>query len=266
MTTQAVDDTGAGDEFSGRTRNDGLLLYALDDDAVFGAILTAQLRRLGIRCEVFTSASKMLHALSQTQHTPDAFIIDFHLGSATDNGLTVCRTLHSLLRSPVIMLTGDSGIDKAIACLDAGASQYVTKPCDIYELCARIRASLRASSGTAKPSTSASPAVLAATEKEVVVGELRVNLAARSVSYGARPENACPVPYKEAQVLAMLVRAPDHVVQRRDAFFAIYGSDMPHENRTIDVSISRLRKLLKKINAPFSIRSVWGRGYRLIPQ
>jgi len=264
MNMHTVENTGADHGSLGNGSNDELLLYVLDDDIVFGGILRTQLGRLHIRCEVFTSVSKMFHALSKTPHAPDAFIIDFHLGSATDNGLTVCRTLHALFRSPVIMLTGDSGVDKAIACLDAGASQYITKPCDVYELCARIRASMRSSPAAAATAT-APRQVPAAGSNEAVLGKLRVNLANLTLSYGPDSGNHCAISQKEAQILAMLIRASDHVVQRRDAFFVIYGTDMPHENRTIDVAISRLRQLLRRINAPFSIRTVWGRGYRLTP-
>jgi len=121
----------------------GKSVYLLDDDPIFSNLLSFQLTQRGIFTKAWTSVFRFLDTLSHTVGLPDIFIIDFHFGTATDNGLTVCRSLYALYRRPTMVLSGDNSPSNVISCLDAGASQYLRKPCHVDAVMAHLRAMLR---------------------------------------------------------------------------------------------------------------------------
>ncbi|MFG1296879.1 MULTISPECIES: response regulator transcription factor [Xanthobacter] len=144
--------------------------------------------------------------------------------------------------TPVIVLTARDQISDRIAALDAGADDYLVKPFDLYELSARIRAVGRRYAGNPNPL--------------VTVGDLEIDLAARSVRRGGR---AISLTAREWSLFEALVQRPNQLMSKPQLEERLYSFDAEVESNTIEVYIARLRK---KLGAD-AIETVRGMGYRL---
>lgn len=144
--------------------------------------------------------------------------------------------------TPVIVLTARDQISDRIAALDAGADDYLMKPFDLYELSARIRAVGRRYAGNPNPL--------------VTVGDLEIDLAARSVRRGGR---AISLTAREWSLFEALVQRPNQLMSKPQLEERLYSFDAEVESNTIEVYIARLRK---KLGAD-AIETVRGMGYRL---
>lgn len=162
------------------------------------------------------------------------------------DGLEVCRNLRRRgLSTPVLMLTALSGVQHKVRGLDVGADDYVTKPFDLEELHARVRALLRR--GQASESARLS------------YGDLSVDLIGRRVE---RAGEAIKLSPKEFALLEYLVRNPDRPLARSAIARKVWDIDHDASSNLIDVYISTLRKKVDKgFEAPL-IHTVIGVGYR----
>ena len=148
------------------------------------------------------------------------------------------------------MLTAKSeGVDKLIG-FEYGADDYVSKPFDILELKARIRAILRRAG--------AQPAAEAADDR-IQAGDMRIDTAQRSVVKNGKSTDLTA---KEFDLLVMLARNPGRVFSREGLLSAVWGEDYPGDIRTVDVHVRRLREKLETDDAnPEYILTKWGVGY-----
>src|SRR5690606_15839895 len=173
------------------------------------------------------------------------------------DGLTICRELRQSFKGPILMLTAkDADIDQVIG-LEAGADDYVAKPADPMVLLARIRALLRRAE--------AAPAAAAAAEPsggDIVLGSLRISEAHRVWLDG----NEISLTTQEFELLFELARSAGTILSREDLFKRIRGIEYDGLDRSIDGRISKLRKKLgDDAEAPKRIRTIWGKGYLLVP-
>jgi two-component system OmpR family response regulator len=152
------------------------------------------------------------------------------------------RTRHPGLR--VLMLTALDDIDDRIEGLDAGADDYLTKPFNLDEMMARIRASLRRPGGERSP--------------PVVIGNLSFDLDARVATIADRPVTLLR---REVALLEALVRRAGRVVAREALVDAIYGLDDDVQPHALTTLASRLRARLDELDAEVEIHSVRGLGY-----
>jgi DNA-binding response OmpR family regulator len=226
----------------------------VEDEVVYGRVLQHQLRRLGYLCHLIPSGTALLDYLATGQR-PDLFILDYFLGLAEPTGLALCRRIRALGDTPVIMLTGNEAVDTLVACLNAGADQYLVKPCDIRELDARILAALR----RARPKGQDAPAA-------PTVLDDRVELDWRGQCLRGPDGRDLRLTDKEMALLELLLGSADRQVDRAAAFHALYGFEPPPQNRSIDVIASRLRRKLAAIESRHTIRATRGQGYRLSPR
>ena len=180
---------------------------------------------------------------------PDIRLIVLDVMMPEIDGLTACRTIREFSDVPIIMLTARTeDMDKLLG-FEHGADDYLTKPFNILELKARIRALLRRA-GTAKKQTP---------EQTLVCGHITLDRSSRSAF---REDVPVDLTAKEFDLMELLMRNPNRVYSRETLLDAIWGYDVSSEIRTVDVHIRRLREKLEKNPAqPEHILTKWGVGY-----
>ena len=167
------------------------------------------------------------------------------------DGLQVCREVREFSQMPIIMVTAKGEDMDKILGLEYGADDYMTKPFNILELKARIKAVLRRS---AAAKTDKAPA-----KNELRARDLVVDLDSRRVFVDGREANLTA---KEFDLLELLMKTPGKVYSREKLKDTVWGSDYPGDLRTVDVHVRRLReKIEKKPSAPEYIFTKWGVGY-----
>ena len=192
-------------------------------------------------------------ALSQfAKVKPRVVLLDLMLPGA--DGLTICRELREIFDGPILIFTArDSDIDQIIG-LEAGADDYVTKPVDPMVLLARTRALLRRVEAFDKPAHSGG---------DIILGGLRISPSAQEVMLDGRHVQLTT---HEFELLLLLVRHAGTVLSRDDIFHNLRGIDYDGLNRSIDGRISKLRRKLEdSATKPARIKTVWGKGYLLVP-
>jgi DNA-binding response OmpR family regulator len=236
---------------SGRTR-----LLMIDDDKKLCRLVTTYLEPLGFDVTaVHTGPEGVERATAAGPAAPHAVILDVMLPGL--DGFEVLKRIRQKSAIPVLMLTARGDETDRIVGLEVGADDYLPKTFSTRELLARLRAVLRRSALNATVSAEA-----AAPPKEVVVGELRLNLDARSAVLGAEPLVLTPV---EFDLLASLAKAKGRIKSREALLDEARDRNYDVFDRSIDVHISSLRKKLHDdAKEPRFIRTVRSAGYMMV--
>lgn len=177
----------------------------------------------------------------------DLIILDIMMPKRT--GLEACMMIREFSNVPIIMLTakGDD-MDKLIG-FEQGTDDYLTKPFNILELKARIRALLRRSS----------PVEEKADNNRIVCGELALDVSERNAYKNGKPVELTA---REFDLMELMMKNPGHVYSRENLLDIIWGYEYQGEIRTVDVHVRRLREKLEDIPAqPEYIMTKWGVGY-----
>ncbi len=180
---------------------------------------------------------------------PDLILMDWMLPDVT--GLELVRRIKRdefTREIPVIMLTAKTEERDKVEGLDSGADDYITKPFSVKELSARIRAVLRRSD-------------VNVIDNKLTYGNLVLDLDAHHVLVG---DDQIEVGPTEFRLLEFFMTHPDKVYSRAQLLDYVWGRSKYVEERTVDVHILRLRKLLKPHNCHTMISTVRGYGYRLV--
>lgn len=188
-------------------------------------------------------------ALENAKNTEfDIILLDIMLPKLT--GLEVCQQIREFSNVPIVMLTAkDDDMDKIMG-LEYGADDYITKPFNILEVKARIKAIMRRT--TVRDSASNAP-------KTIVNGDLRLDCDSRRVYIAGKEVNLTA---KEFDVLELLALNPNKVYSRENLLKLVWGSDYPGDVRTVDVHIRRLReKIESNPSEPRYVHTKWGVGY-----
>lgn len=171
----------------------------------------------------------------------DAIVLD--LGLPKIDGLTVLKGIRDEnINTPVIILSARDTLSQRVEGLNAGADDYLTKPFEMIELIARIRAQLRRASGNASPI--------------LQVGDLSLDTRTSKVLWQGHPVSLTALEYK---VVAYFMHNSDKVISRTELVEHIYKQDFDRDSNTIEVFIGRIRK---KIDSQI-IKTVRGLGYQL---
>ena len=188
-------------------------------------------------------------ALDKAMATPyDMILLDVMLPKM--DGFEVCQHIREFSNVPIVMLTAKSDDMDKILGLDYGADDYITKPFNILEVKARIKAIMRRTS----PEKAGS-----ADENNLVSGDITMDTESRRVLVKDREINLTG---KEFDMLYLLVKNPDKAYSREALLSEIWGDDYPGDARTVDVHIRRLReKLEPNPSEPRYVRTKWGIGY-----
>lgn len=229
-------------------------ILVVDDDTRIRDLLRRYLSQEGFDI-LLAEDGKALTRIMQRE-TVDLIVLDLMMPG--EDGLSICRRLRAESDvTPVIMLTAKGADVDRIVGLEVGADDYLTKPFNPRELLARIHAVLRR---RPKPEVPGAPS----TEAEVVrFGAFTFDLAARKLT---RSGEELPLTTGEFSMLKTLVRHPRIPLSREKLAQLSRGREFEPFDRSLDVQISRLRKLLETDPAnPRLIQTVWGIGYVFIP-
>ncbi|MCL2397270.1 MAG: response regulator transcription factor [Defluviitaleaceae bacterium] len=179
----------------------------------------------------------------------DLIVLDVMLPKL--DGLEVCQGIREFSATPIIMLTAKSEDMDKIMGLEYGADDYITKPFNILELKARIKAILRRSTkkvGADRPDKS----VFSVRGLEVEPDSRRVSVSGREVGLTA----------KEFDLLELLMENAERVYTREELLNTVWGYDYPGDVRTVDVHVRRLREKIEEVPSdPKYIYTKWGVGY-----
>lgn len=218
------------------------LLYAEDERSLARAVSTILIKN-NYSVDVVSDGQSALDYLATGNY--DGAILDVMMPKM--DGFEVLRRMRAGGdRTPVLLLTARAEIDDRVAGLDSGANDYLTKPFDMKELLARIRAMTRV------------PGVQP--DKTLSFGKVTLDCAAYELS---GPEGSCKLAGKEFQMMEMLMRDPRTLVSTETFMDRIWGYDSEAELNIVWVYISTLRKKLKGIGADVEIRAQRGSGYYL---
>jgi two-component system response regulator MtrA len=219
-------------------------LLLVEDDPSIREIASLGLRDAGFRV---TAAVDGREGLTRALHDPfDAIILDVMLPSL--DGFEVCREIRKQSRVPIIMLTARTDTLDVVVGLESGADDYVTKPFEMPELVARVRAVLRR-------------AQAAPEETMLSVGQLEVDPA----GFTARKDGKdLSLTATEFRLLLEMARRPGQVFTRELLLQRVWNYDYLGDSRLVDVAVQRLRAKLEDDPAhPTMIKTVRGVGYRL---
>jgi len=212
-------------------------LLLVEDDELLGDAVKTGLTQFGYIVD-WVKNGELARTVVQTESF-DLIILD--LGLPKVSGITLLHTIRqSNDKTPIIILTARESIDDRIKGLDAGADDYITKPFDLDELGARVRALTRRSLGRA--------------DAVIQYGNLTIDTAAHTVSLDGQSIN---VPRREFALLQKLVESSGHVLSREQLMQSMYSWDEEVDSNALEVHIHNLRK---KLNANF-IRTIRGIGY-----
>ena len=178
----------------------------------------------------------------------DIILLDVMLPKC--DGFEVCRQIREFSDVPIVMLTAKGEDMDKILGLEYGADDYITKPFNILEVKARIKAIMRRT-GKREGSTVAS--------KMIVKGDLRIDCESRRVFSGEKELNLTA---KEFDLLELLAMNPNKVYSRENLLNIVWGYEYPGDARTVDVHIRRLREKIEECpGEPKFVHTKWGVGY-----
>ncbi|MGC3965552.1 MAG: two-component system response regulator OmpR [Rhodocyclaceae bacterium] len=228
-------------------------IIVVDDDARLRGLLDRYLDEQGFAVKAVADAAQMDKALSREHF--DLMVLDLMLPG--EDGLSICRRLRAAESTlPIIMLTARGDDVDRIVGLELGADDYLAKPFNPRELVARIHAVLRR-----RPRTL--PGAPAEESQTVSFGQVTVNLATRRLTRGGEE---MPLTTGEFALLKVLLQHPRQPLSRDKLMELARGREYDVFDRSIDVQISRLRKLVEEEPAkPRYIQTVWGFGYVFVP-
>lgn len=224
-------------------------ILLVDDDVTLCELLSEYLIRDGFDTSSAYSGEDALKTLADGNQF-DAVVLDIMMPGM--NGLEVLQSIRAQLNTPVIMLTGrGDDVDKIIG-LEMGADDYLGKPCNPRELCARLRAVLRR---TNTPSEKHPPLLLES-------NGIRLDIGKRDVKFNS---NSLNLTSAEFNALALLMQHPGEVLTKELLTEKVLHRKFTAYDRSIDVHISRIRqKLADHMDAKTIIKSVRGVGYQYI--
>ena len=220
-------------------------LLIIDDDPKLNRLLIDFLSGFGYQVDTAVTPSQGLRKL--THDPPHLLILDVMLPEM--NGFDLCRRIRRDSSIPIIMLTARGDPMDRIVGLELGADDYLPKPFEPRELVARIQAVLRRLSA------------VHATGPQVL-GRLSLDQGKRRFSLDGAPLDLTT---NEYNALLLLVRNPGHVLDRDTILQALRGMDSDAFNRSVDITMSRVRqKLGDDPKSPSFIKTIWGTGYMFI--
>ena len=226
-------------------------ILLIEDDARLAELTATYLEQNGLRIAVEGRGDRAIERFARER--PRLVLLDLLLPGR--DGLSICRELRKHHDVPILMLTArDTDLDHVIG-LEAGADDYVMKPVDPMVLLARVRALLRrvergaAASGERKA--------------DMLLGALRISETSREVWLSGKP---VALTTQEFELLSLLAHRAGELVSRDEVFRTMRGIDYDGLDRSIDGRVSKLRrKLGDDAAAPTRIKTVWGKGYLLVP-
>jgi two-component system response regulator RstA len=226
-------------------------ILLIEDDTRLAELTATYLEQNGLRVATEARGDRALERF--TRERPRLVLLDLLLPGK--DGLSICRELRRVHEVPILILTAkDTDIDHVIG-LEAGADDYVMKPVDPMVLLARVRALLRRAERNGATASERKP--------DLMLGALRISETSREVWLQGNP---VALTTQEFELLSLLAHRAGELVSRDEVFRTMRGIDYDGLDRSIDGRVSKLRrKLGDDAAAPTRIKTVWGKGYLLVP-
>lgn len=223
----------------------GLKVLVVDDEKLIVKGTKFSLEQDGMEVDVAYDGEEALE--KARLNTYDMILLDIMLPKL--NGFEVCEKVREFSSVPIIMLTAKGADDDKISGLEYGADDYITKPFNINEVKARMKAILRRLNHQVSKG-----------ETEMFeIGDLRLDIDGKRCYILGEEINLTA---KEFDVLLLLTKNPNKVYSRSKLLEEVWGSDYPGDARTVDVHIRRLReKVEKDPSKPKYVHTKWGVGY-----
>ena len=218
-------------------------ILIVEDDKNIADLLRLYLEKEGMICTVAGDGLMGLEKFQAVQ--PDLVILDIMLPSM--DGWSVCRKIRETSKTPIIMLTAKGELEDKVSGLEMGADDYITKPFETKEVLARIHAVLRRFGEEEQM------------EKKLSFDRLVVNLDSYELLVDGKRVDTPP---KELELLFHLASSPNRVFTRNQLLDEVWGFDYFGDSRTVDVHIKRLREKLEGVSSQWSLKTVWGVGYK----
>lgn len=216
----------------------------VEDDGNIAELLRLYLEKDGFNVIIASDGGNGVRlALSEN---PDVILLDIMLPVL--DGWQVCRKVRETSRVPIIMLTAKGETFDKVNGLDMGADDYIVKPFEVKELLARIHAVMRRTEPEDKSG-----------EKKLNFDKLTINLDSYELVVDGKKVETPP---KEMELLFHLATTPNRVYTRNQLLDEVWGFDYFGDSRTVDVHVKRLREKLEGISEQWTLKTVWGVGYK----
>ena len=216
-----------------------------DDDRNICELLRMYLEKDGFSVVIAGNGEEALQKFDEEE--PDLLLLDVMMPRL--DGWQVCRELRKKSECPIIMITAKGETFDKVLGLELGADDYVVKPFEPKEIIARIKAVLRR---TGKASSEND-------KKEVNFDKLTVNMTKYELKVDGKVVDTPP---KELELLFHLASNPNRVYTRDQLLDEVWGFEYYGDSRTVDVHIKRLREKLEGVSEKWSLKTVWGVGYK----
>ena len=215
----------------------------VEDDSNIAELLRLYLSKDGFEVMIAADGGKAESSFDLFQ--PDVVLLDIML--PVKHGWEVCNYLRGKSTTPIIMLTAKGETKDKVTGLEMGADDYITKPFEVKELIARVHAVMRRSEGDTVG------------EKKLDFDKLTINLDSYELIVDGEKIDTPP---KEMELLYHLASSPNRVFTRNQLLDEVWGFDYFGDSRTVDVHIKRLREKLEGVSDKWSLKTVWGVGYK----
>ena len=223
-------------------------ILVVDDEPQITRVLKTTLSSQGYGIRTAADGTQALQEMKSW--TPDLVITDLRMPNM--DGLQLCRAIRAESRVPIIVLSVKGEETIKVESLDAGADDYITKPFNVNELLARVRAALRRVAVPLEPETAV-----------IDIGDFRIDIPARKVEVKQKEVHLTP---KEFDLLVYLARHPGKVVTHHALLTAVWGPNSAQQPEYLRVFVGHLRKKLEPDEgAPrYIVTEPWV-GYRFEP-
>lgn len=220
-------------------------VLVVEDDRNIAGLLQMYLEKEGYAVTIAYDGGEGLTKFRAIQ--PDLVLLDVMM--PVMDGWGVCKAIRAESQTPIIMLTAKSETDDKVGGLKVGADDYITKPFEMKEVLARIEAVMRRSSGVAAPEKA----------RRLVFDKLAIDMDAFELTVDGKKIDTPP---KEMELLFYLASTPNRVYTRNQLLDEVWGFDYFGDSRTVDVHVKRLREKLEGVSESWSLKTVWGVGYK----
>ena len=217
----------------------------VEDDRNIAELLQMYLEKEGYAVTVAADGGQGLAKFRAIK--PDLVLLDVMM--PVMDGWAVCKSIRAEAQTPVIMLTAKGELDDKIAGLKSGADDYVTKPFEMREVLARIEAVLRRSDRSGELQKA----------RRLTYDKLTIDMDAFELIVDGKKVDTPP---KEMELLFYLASSPNRVYTRNQLLDEVWGFDFFGDSRTVDVHVKRLREKLEGVSESWTLKTVWGVGYK----
>ena len=223
----------------------GKRVLVVDDEKLIVKGIRFSLEQEGMEVDTAFDGEEAVEKAKGKEY--DIILLDIMLPKL--DGLQVCQQIREFSNVPIIMLTAKGDDMDKIMGLEYGADDYITKPFNILEVKARIKAIMRRTTLKSEKTD----------ENVLEAGSMRLDMEERRVYIEGAEMNLTS---KEYDVLELLAKNTNHVYSREKLLHLVWGADYPGDVRTVDVHIRRLReKIEKNPSEPKFVHTKWGVGY-----